>query len=227
MKNTDWTPCKEKMPEKFEAVLVTLKNKTVVTARYMSNKFMKITEQGFEDFKEENPVIAWIKLPTPYDFKEEIIEPPTSLKLNGRTEYNQIKEIFENRDIAKNIYDFSSVKIRIYLDSYTKEKLSFLNNSKDAKSFIKSFKCDDDEMNYDHAGIDMTIRNAKIEITGPSSFIIIKNNKEMYIDIFKDSGLDTLGLLFNYTTYGKMCFIIAKNNNISIFEAAKAVKNTK
>ena len=43
MENTDWIPCKEKMPEKFEAVLVTLKNKQIFTARYMSHKFMKIT----------------------------------------------------------------------------------------------------------------------------------------------------------------------------------------
>lgn len=72
-----WIPIADRLPAKYAAqrVLVTLKNKMVVEAWYINNKFKFPGDNTLRTVSDLNPVVAWMPLPTPY--KEEINETDT------------------------------------------------------------------------------------------------------------------------------------------------------
>lgn len=67
-----WIPCSEKYPEwGTTSYLVCLKNGGVFLALYLSSgEFKEISSMGTREFCENNPVVAWMPLPDPYEVKE-------------------------------------------------------------------------------------------------------------------------------------------------------------
>lgn len=69
-KEYDWIPVWQRLPEEImKDCLVTLKNGAVFQAQYAkyNKEFrMVVPYHGIIRFHEDNPVIAWCELPTPY-----------------------------------------------------------------------------------------------------------------------------------------------------------------
>jgi hypothetical protein len=142
-------------------------------------------------------------------------EGPMLKECKGKFELN---EIFANPDIAKDMYDFNNITIKMYLDSYTKENLKFLNNSKDAKKFMEEFRNIAAELSYDACEVYILIENATLEISENLTFTITKNNKTIYIDIWKDSGIDDIKFTFPVTDFGKEYLEKTIQNRVNTFD---------
>ena len=71
-KTGGWIPCSEKYPEwGTKSYLVCLKNGGIFLALYLSSgEFKEISSMGTREFCENNPVIAWMPLPEPFEVEE-------------------------------------------------------------------------------------------------------------------------------------------------------------